>query len=713
MKTLILTEKPSVARDFSRALNVKGKRDGYLEDDRYIITWAVGHLVELFEPQDYHSGWSKWRLESLPIIPEPFQYKPLEKTRKQLAVIHALLKEKTYSRIVVATDAGREGEVIARTILLDADALENRRTERFWTSQALTPQVILDGMATLRPSSHYDRLWKAGQARQIADWLVGMNGSRAATIRLKDLFTVGRVQTAVLALLVDRRKERENFTPEPFWVLKACFGNGKGGWWGKWFKGDQLRLKDRKEGEEIVALVEGRSGRVLSVRKRKKRQPPPPLYSLTDLQKDANRRFGLSAAKTLAIAQDLYEKEKCLSYPRTDSKVLGSKNVDLARRLVDKLSKAYPEIFRGIQAGLLDSGNRRVFDDAKLTDHHALIPLAPIPPGAKEDQKRIYALVLNRFAGAFHPDFEYEETEIITEVEGHSFRTNGKRTLRAGWRALAGKEGEDKASSEHDAEGDLPPLAKGDPARVEKTDLSEKQTTPPAEYTDALLLGDMTNPARYVAEEELKRLFKGEVGLGTQATRAQIIETLLSRGYAERKKRLLVATDKGCRLIHTLRQFETAKKLASPEETARWEMALHRIAQGEDTEHQFLAGIKGFVEEIVREFKANPIHAPRKEPVTALGICPVCGGRVIEGKRGYGCANWRKELGGCRFVVWKKISGKEISLSTLAQLLEKGWTELLDGFSSESGDPFSARLALQRDASGGLEVGIRYSNPEP
>lgn len=681
--------------DFARALEVKGKKDGYLENEDYIITWAVGHLVELLEPQDYDSKWEKWRLETLPIIPDQFRYKPIAKTKKQLKIIQKLLAQKAFERIVIATDAGREGEVIARSILITSGLKDRGNMHRFWSSQALTHQVIKDGMKSFKPASEYDRLWRAGQSRQIADWLVGMNCSRAATIKMKDLFSVGRVQTAVLALLVDRRRGRENFKPEPYWLLRSRFSNDKGSWWGTWFKDDQTRFVSEKEARHVLSQVVDQTGSVLSVKKQKKKQPPPFLYSLTDLQQDANKKFGLSAQNTLKIAQALYEKKKCLSYPRSDSRVLGSKNVGMIQNLVKKLSGSYPQIFAGVVANRIKVSNKRVFNDAKLTDHHALIPLAPIPQTASEDEEKIYRLVLKRFAAAFHPDCEYEQTEIVTEVNKETFRTKGKRILKPGWRVVYGDEGQKKEPHEDDPEQEnYPPLARGDSAQVEETNLETKKTTPPPEYTEALLLGDMTNPGRYVSEDELKNIYRGEVGLGTQATRAQIIETLLTRKYIERTKRYLMAMDKGCLLIDTLRQFKVAKSLASPEETARWEMQLHQIAQGLGSDKKFLDGIKGFVERTVDEFKKSTIQTYKAE---AIGPCPGCGGTIIEGEKGYGCSNWKEEDGGCRFVIWKKIAGKKIDPRMAAELMVKKRVGPLKGFFSKRKKPFSANLKLVQE----------------
>ncbi len=712
MRTLILAEKPSVARDFARALGVQSKKDGYMGDGDTIITWAVGHLLELLEPEDYDPRWKRWNLSTLPILPERFDYKPLSKTKKQLGVIRKLLQS-PLDRVVIATDAGREGEVIARTILLHAGFRAEGKLHRFWSSQALTPEVIREGMAALVPASRYDRLWRAGQSRQIADWLVGMNGTRAATKRMDDLYSVGRVQTALLALIVDRRRERENFTPEPYWLLRARFENPKGTWTGLWFKKEETRFAEEAKARAVLARVEGGTGEVRSVEKRKKKEPPPPLYSLTDLQRDANQRHGLTAKATLGIAQRLYETKKCLSYPRTDSRVLGSKNVDLARKVASKLGKTYPDIFAGVRDNLIQGTNKRVFNDAKLTDHHALIPLAPLPGGCSADERKVYDLVLRRFAAAFHPDCEFEATEIVTEVSAETFRTKGKRILVPGWRAAYGVEDptEDKGRPGDEEESqDLPPLARGDPARAAEAALEKKMTQPPPDYTDARLLKEMTNPGRYVAEADLKKVYRGDVGLGTQATRAQIIETLLVRKYIQRKKKFLVATDKGCRLIETLRGFPQARVLASPEETARWEMALEEIARGSGSPEAFLTGIKELVRRIVDEFKGSPPAANGTTKETDLGKCPACGGTIIEGNRGFGCGNWRKADGGCRFVVWKTIAGRGIAPETVRELTEKRIIGPLDGFVSKAGRPFSAKLKVVQNEDGTWGAAFDFDN---
>lgn len=387
----------------------------------------------------------------------------------------------------------------------------------------------------------------------------------------------------------------------------------------------------------------------------------------------------------------MYEQKKCLSYPRTDSVVLGSQNVGMAGDIVNKLSDIYPGIFAGIRHELIDIKNKRVFNDARLTDHHALIPLAPVPQSAGGDEKKIYGLVLKRFAAAFYPDFEFEQTDIITEVEKEEFQTRGKRILNLGWKAVYQDEAskKDEEKKDDDEPENLPPLINGDPAIVKDAGLEKKMTQPPPEYTEALLLKDMTNPGRYVSEDELKKVYRGDTGLGTQATRAQIIETLLTREYLIRIKKQLKATDKGCRLIESLRRFNFAKILTSPEETARWEMQLEQIAQGNGSDTEFLNGIKNLVQNIIQEFKTRTKGGPK-----VLGKCPDCGGDIIEGKKGYGCSNWREEDGSCRFVVWKNTAQKNINIQMLKQLLEKGSIGPFDDFISKKGSPFSAELKL-------------------
>ena len=678
MKTLILTEKPSVAKDFAQALKVHHKSDGYMTNNKYIITWAIGHLVELLEPDDYDERWKKWKFSELPIIPEDFRYKAMSKTQKQLMVIKKLL-DQPLEMIVIATDAGREGEVIARSIFLFLDFKKDVPLKRFWTSQALTPEVVRKGMQTLEAAQQYDRLWKAGQSRQIADWLVGMNCSRAATLKMNDRFSGGRVQTAVLGLLVDRRRTRENFKSEPYWILKTDFSNHAGKWRGVWFKGKVNRFKTEQHGRQIEQKISQVQGIIQKVTKRRKKQKQPPLYSLTDLQRDANAKFGFTAQKTLNIAQELYEREKCLSYPRTDAKVLGSKSVSLARILVQNLSPVYPQIFAGVDQNLIKVSNKRVFNDAKLTDHHALIPLKAFTGKGATD--KIYFLVLKRFAAAFHPDCEFEQTEVITEVDKETFRTHGRIILKSGWQKVY-------TGDQQEEQSRLPALVQGDPAKVEATQLETKKTMPAPEYTEGFLLKDMINPGKYVDEDELKKIYRGETGLGTQSTRAQIIETLVQRNYIKRTQKNLTAVDKGCLLIETLRRFKTAAGLTSAEKTAQWEKELNQIAAGKGSDQLFLEDIKKFIKGTIMELSNSK---------KSLGTCPQCGGVMIEGRRGFGCSNWKAADGACRFIIWKNISGRSITPQMAVELLATKKTRAVKGFISEQQECFAGILEIVKN----------------
>ncbi|WP_300669605.1 DNA topoisomerase III [Desulfoluna sp.] len=701
MTTLILTEKPSVAVDFSKALGVRTRRDGYFEGNGTLICWAVGHLVELFTPEDYSPSLKKWSLEALPILPDPFKYKPIKKSGKQLGVIKRLLKTPGLERVIIATDAGREGEVIARTILLQAGFTDKTRIMRFWTSQALTPAVVRGTLAKLSPITDYDRLWRAGYYRQVADWMVGMNGTRALTVRLGDLYSVGRVQTAVLALLVQRRRERENFKPEPYLVIKIHFENEKGGWIGTWFQGKETRLFELEAAQALVERLTGETkpGTVLSAQKEKKSEPPPFLFSLTDLQQEANKRFGFPAKKTLNVAQGLYQDKKCLSYPRTDSRVLGTQNLDMIKKLVTRLSEHTPALFKGVDPTRIALSNKRVFNDAKLTDHHALIPLKNLPSNATSDEAKIYELVLRRFAAAFHPYCHYENTRIVTGFSDETFQTTGKIILSSGWREAWPV----KAKKEEDAH--IPPLITGDVAHKKRVAAEKKETTPPPAFNDALILKEMTNPGRYVSEKAMKELFRGEIGIGTQSTRAQILEILIMRDYARREGKTLTATDKGCFLVETLQKTAVSRVLTSPEETARWEMSLNRIALGEGSDENFLATIKEFVEKSMAELKSMPLEgqapASRKKDGEVVGRCPACGGEVVEAYKNYACT--------CGFTLWKKMAGKNLTPNMVGHLLRTKKSGPYNGFVSKKKKRFSASIVLfQKD--GAWETAFDFGN---
>jgi DNA topoisomerase III len=696
MTDLILTEKFSVASDFAKALGVKKKKDGCFEGDRYVITWAVGHLVELYEPDDYDKNLKKWKIETLPLIPDKFKYKPIKRTYKQFKIIKTLLTKKIFNNVIIATDAGREGEVIARTILFESGFLDKNKILRFWTSQALVPDVVRNTMEKLKPVTDYDRLWRAGYYRQVSDWMIGMNCTRVLTVRLKDLFSVGRVQTAVLALLTDRKKERDTFIPKSYWILKILFANDKGNWTGHWFKNKDIKLTKKEEAQNLYKKLnqEKSPGVVQSVTKEKKKELPPLLFSLTDLQQEANNKFGFPAKKTLDIAQRLYQDKKCLSYPRTDSRVLGTQNLDMVKNIIKKLSGSYPEIFNNIDQQRLSLSNKRVFNDAKLTDHHALIPFKPLSPGITRDEKKVYDLVMGRFAAAFYPDCQFENTRVITLFSNETFQTRGKVIRVQGWREVYIEKTKDKNTVKN-----IPPLVQGDTGTAKKIISDEKQTKPPPEYTDSLLLKDMTNPGRYVSKKAIKKFYRGDIGIGTQSTRAQIIETLLSRKYIKRSGKQLIAMDKGCFLVDMLRKCPVSSVLTSPEETARWEMNLNNIALGEGIDTKFLVNIKNFVTDAVNELKNAEFESRNFQTdvhdLAVIGNCPLCGGKIIEGKKGYGCANWRPDDGNCLFVIWKEISGRKLTIKNIETLLS-GKTTRPYVLKDKTGHKFKATMKMVR-----------------
>ncbi|MDY0221597.1 MAG: DNA topoisomerase [Desulfobacterium sp.] len=702
MVDLILTEKFSVAADFAKALGIKGKKEGCFQGPTHVIVWAVGHLVELFEPDDYDPGLKRWQLSTLPLIPETFKYKPIGRSFKQFKIIKSLLKRGEFDRVVIATDAGREGEVIARTILLESGFKDKSRIVRFWTSQALVPEVVRSTMEQLRPIEDYDRLWRAGYYRQVADWLVGMNLTRVLTVRLKDLFSVGRVQTAVLALVVDRRSERENFVPETFWQIKVVFINEKGRWTGLWFKERKGGPGDKRdsgietrivEKEQAIALVsdlknETAPGVVVTVKREKKSEPPPLLFSLTDLQQEANNRFGFSAKKTLSLAQTLYQDRKCLSYPRTDSKVLGTAGLDLVKKIIKTFGTAHGDIFSTVDPRRVSLSTTRVFNDGRLTDHHALIPFKPIPAGASGDEHLLFDLVVRRFAAAFHPDFSYESTRVVTDLADQTFQTLGRVTIDPGWTRVYSPGSRGQAEPEI-----LPPLAKDDRGKADKVDILEKKTVPPPDYSDALLLKDMTNPSRYVEEDDIRRIFRGDTGIGTQSTRAQIIETLILRGYVTRAGKRLIATDKGVYLIIQLRRCPVSSVLTRPDETARWEMGLNAIALGQEANLDFLNRIKTFVAAAVAELKLADLGKETferaSESSSEIGTCPSCGGPVSEGRKAFAC-----RAPGCSFVIFKQIAGKRISSKMAANLLKYRRSGPFQGFISKKKRRFPACLRI-------------------
>ena len=591
MKALILCEKPSVAQDFARALSAV-KKEGYFESSEYFITYAFGHLFEI----DDGVVDKEWKLDSLPVFPERFRYKLRDGAGKQFKVIKELLSKA--KEVIIATDAGREGELIARLILLMAGWKRWENTYRLWTSSALTKDVIRRELKNLKPAKEFDSLYFCALARQHSDWLVGINLTRAVSLKSSGgVWSVGRVQTPTLALVVERDREIENFKPEPYWIVKAMYDKGGQRYEGvllfKQRAGDRPDEGDddeeREEGERLTeeraksiveVVAKALEHKVEKVIKRREREYAPSLFSLTTLQKEANKVYGFSAQKTLEIAQRLYEEHKCISYPRTDAEHLAEENKGLVKQVLTLLG-------RQDLAEVVDRVGRRVFDNSKLTDHHAIIPLAPIPESAKEDERKLYELILKRFLAVFYPPYEYERTQVWTRSGSYLFFSQGTRVIALGWRELYEKP-KDKL---------LPALKEGERVELVKVWSEQRFTKPPARYTEGALVKKMES-----------------LNLGTPATRASIIETLKKRGYLILNKKHLLSTSKGRELIQKLTKLESA--LVKPELTSEWERKLEAIYKnklGEKGYQEFVSSIKSFVrEEVQKTLKEDFRHEGAK-----------------------------------------------------------------------------------------------------
>ena len=679
-RILVVAEKPSVGRDIARVLGCADRGEGCLMGANYVVTWAVGHLVTLKEPDEVDPNLKKWRFDTLPILPDDIPLKVISATRSQYKIVSALMNAPDIRGIVCATDAGREGELIFRYIYTMAKC--KKPFKRLWIS-SMTDEAIAEGFRAIRPGEDYDGLYRSARCRSEADWLVGMNASRAFTLRYDALLSVGRVQTPTLALLVRRRREIEQFKPEKFAVLTADFGDYSGMWFSPACAPDN-RLKDKAAAEAIAAKVKGKPASVASVTVQRRKNPPPQLYDLTSLQRDANSILGFTADKTLKIAQALYEERKALTYPRTDSRYLPP---DMVPRVVETM-RLLPPAYQPLVPGALPDGklpvSPRTVDASKVTDHHALIPTAHRvdPEKFTSDEQALYDLVARRLLAAFHLDYIFDATTVVTASEGETFRTRGRTVIQEGWRAFpasAHSRAEKKRkSADEEEEATLPPLKEGDARTVQSTAIREDSTKPPAQMNDASLLAAMENAGRDSDDEDIVRQMKGS-GIGTPATRAAIIERLIQVGYVERKRKSLLATDKGVRLIDVM-----PEELTSAETTGRWELALDRIAKGEQDPVRFMDGIRRlstFLVEYARDKSpavAFPEEEGRGKKKNAYGrtplkgcACPLCGeGTVTESPKAFNCS--RKE---CGLLIWKdgltRGGGPELDAKLMRLLIEK------------------------------------------
>jgi DNA topoisomerase-3 len=739
-KTLVIAEKPSVAKDLAKVLGKLTNQDGYLENDRYLVTWAIGHLVELAAPEEYNAQLKAWSLSSLPIIPQEFQLVAQKKTVKQFRVVQKLLHHPDVFQVINACDAGREGELIFYYIYRLSKA--QLPIQRLWIS-SLTQEAIQAGFSALRDGAEMVPLREAALCRSESDWLVGINATRGLTQKCGTLLSVGRVQTPTLALLVNREAEITNFVPQPYWQVEALFACEQQGdtvYKGVWFRGKVDRFSEIQAAQAVAAKVTNQQGKIQKYTEKEQKQPAPLLFDLTELQREMNKRFGFSAKHTLEVAQALYEQKKLLTYPRTDSRYVSK---DMIPTLKKTLIQVAVGDYRLLILPVLQQDklpvNSRIVNDAKVSDHHAIIPTPKSPDLAKlsKDELQVYNAVVRRFIAVFYPPALLKHTEVITLVQGETFMTKNKVLVEPGWRGVYG------AQLEEDETGNFPRLAVEMPVIVQQVQVLSKETQPPKRFTEATLLSAMETAGKLIEDEELQEAMK-ESGIGTPATRAAIIERLLAVGYLIREKKNLIPTDKGKDLIRVIPVAE----LASPELTGVWEKKMADIQKGLFTREQFMVEINQFIRRMIKATLAMPFTrvavAPDKssggakvpktttakatrskvatqqqmttKPQTAarviktpsgsakgeksgekdalsgeLGSCPLCGGQIIQGKKGYGCANWRQ---GCKFVIWQVIAGKQLTISQLQDLLSKKKTSQIQGFTAKSGRKFAAYLVL-------------------
>jgi DNA topoisomerase-3 len=731
-KTLLIAEKPSVGQDLARVLKGPFKKgEGFLEGPEHVVTWAVGHLVQLAEPEAYDAKYKSWRMPDLPIVPERFKLVVRdERSRKQMTVVTKQLRRDDIDEVVNACDAGREGELIFAYLYEKAKA--DKPVKRLWLN-SMTNAAMKDALGALRPAEEFARLEEAARSRSEADWIVGMNATRAATIRLRSSFdgavSLGRVQTPTLAIVARREEEIRAFKPEPYWLVDATFAagalegepaNGERTYLGHFHapaggpgKTRGPRIATEEEALAIVSACEGRPGTITKLEKKEQREKAPMLYDLTTLQREANNRYGFSAKRTLAAAQRLYEEHKALTYPRTSSRYLTTDMIEEIKPIAE-LVGAHPEYSKGAEyvVGLDVLPLGRVVNDEKVTDHHAIIPTRSEHALEKmgSDDRRIYDMAARRFLAVFHPEAVFENTRVETTVAagdekdgGHMFRTRGKLLLVAGWRGVyeevaadAKAEGEGRGEEDEETDQQLPRLVQDEPVQTRNLASARKETKPPRRYSDASLLGAMETAGKLVDDDELREAMK-DSGIGTPATRAAIIERLIAVGYMERDGRALVATEKGLNVIRLLNEHA----LTSPGLTGSWEQRLGKIERGEDSRKQFMSDIAGFAEETVKELDETlkDVRIPRAK----LGPCPVCGHEIVENRKGYSC--WARDDPGCGFVIWKAKAGKQLPLAVARELIKTGYTaQAVTGFRGRSGRSFRAHLALGQTDEGKWRV---------
>ena len=720
-KTLVIAEKPSVAQDIVRALTpIAGKfdkYDDYFESEHYVVTSAVGHLVEIQAPEEFDVKRGKWSFAHLPVIPPRFDLKPVDKTKSRLAAVVKQAKRKDVTQLINACDAGREGELIFRLIEQYAGGAKGglgKPIQRLWL-QSMTPQAIRDGFNNLRSDAQMQGLADAARSRSEADWLVGINGTRAMTaFNSRDggffLTTVGRVQTPTLSLIVTREEKIRAFQSREYFEVHANFAAQAGQYAGKWFdpkfkKSDDPEAKaDRlwkaEDAQAIASAVQGQPATVTEESK-PSTQASPLLFDLTSLQREANGKFGFSAKTTLALAQALYEKHKALTYPRTDSRHLPEDYLPTTRQTLEMLATSQHSHLAPFARQALEHNylrpTKRVFDNSQVSDHFAIIPTTQAPSGLSEAEQKLYDLVVRRFMAVFFPAAQYQITTRISQVAQHHFKTEGKVLIHPGWLAIYGKEAASETDGGKDGDKGQPLVAvqPGEHPRVALAQAKPLHTKPPARYSEATLLGAMESAGKQVEDEELRSAMQ-EKGLGTPATRAAIIEGLLSEKYLLREGRELLPTAKAFQLMTLLRGLDV-QELCKPELTGEWEYKLAQMERGELPRAQFMQKIAQMTERLVQKAKEYDRDTIPGNYATLTSPCPQCDGIVKENYRRYACTGADGAGEGCGFSFTKSPAGRTFETHEAETLLRERRIGPLEGFRSKAGWPFTSELAIVSD----------------
>jgi DNA topoisomerase III len=720
-KTLVIAEKPSVAQDIVRALTPTAgkfeKHDEYFESDTYVVSSAVGHLVEIQAPEEFDVKRGKWSFANLPVIPPHFDLKPVDKTKTRLNAVVRLAKRKDVDKLINACDAGREGELIFRLIEQYAGGAKplGKHVSRLWL-QSMTPQAIRDGFGALRTDAQMQPLADAARCRSEADWLVGINGTRAMTaFNSRDggffLTTVGRVQTPTLSVVVEREEQIRKFISRDYWEIHATFAAQAGEYAAKWF--DPKHKKDAEDGEkksdrvwsqrEAQAIADATRSQSATVTEESKptTQASPLLFDLTSLQREANGKFGYSAKTTLQIAQSLYERHKALTYPRTDSRALPEDYLPVVKETFAMLAGSNmrhlaPFATTAIKGNYVKP-SKRIFDNAKVSDHFAIIPTLQAPTGLSEAEQKVYDLVVRRFMAVFFPSAEYQVTTRITTVAPHNFKTEGKVLVKPGWLAIYGKEAADEVADAKDGDKgqSLVPVAPGEKVKTETVDPKGLKTRPPARYSEATLLGAMEGAGKTVEDDELREAMQ-EKGLGTPATRSSIIEGLIAEKYMLREGRELIPTAKAFQLMTLLRGLGV-EELSKAELTGEWEYKLAQMEQGKLKRSTFMAEIAAMTERMVKKAKEYDRDTIPGDYATLAAPCPNCGGVMKENYRRYTCTGKTGTGEGCGFSFGKTPAGRTFEVAEVEQFLRDKKIGPLEGFRSKAGWPFTAEMVIKFD----------------